>query len=267
MVRYTNNVLSLVLMVQMAAAPQPVSAWTTPTNLFESSYIRSRSSRHLQLHARPSYMAGTTDTDDLLQKMNSSPDNAAASTEQSTSSIQDMLHSADSFITSLTSSVNKATTTTTTNTATTSPEFPTLPNEQIATIVRQSIDAVVQNTKSIDDALLSNPTIGPMLSTIQSKLITNIAPLVDKETLLSISSLPPSVGILSSAVITYSIVSTVLSFGEDAPPSSPYPLGRYDPKGARVYFDGRLSEVIGRGIEIGSQSLAFGLSILSDKVK
>ena len=134
-----------------------------------------------------------------------------------------------------------------------------IPSETLKTIVSTSIEAAKKYATSMDDALLANPAVGPILTAIQAKAMA-LSPIIGSE----IASLPPSVGILASAAITYGIVSTTLSIGEGPPPSSPYPLGRYDPSGARAYFDKRPADVIARGVEIGALSAQFGLALLSD---
>lgn len=107
--------------------------------------------------------------------------------------------------------------------------------------------------------MLNDPTIGPILNEIQTNF-QKLSPIIGEE----LASLPPSVGILASAGITYGIISTTLSIGEGPPPSSPYPLGRYDPSSARAYFDKRPLEVISRAVEIASISTKFGLGLLKD---
>jgi len=136
-----------------------------------------------------------------------------------------------------------------------------VPAETVKTIVSTSVDAAKTYATSMDDALLANPTIGPILNTIQAKAMA-LSPIIGEE----IASLPPTVGILASAGITYGIVSTALSIGEGPPPSSPYPLNRYDPSSARNYFDQRPAEVISRAVEIAALSTKFGLSLLNDKL-
>ncbi len=136
-----------------------------------------------------------------------------------------------------------------------------IPLQTLEEIVKSSLEAAKTVATSVDDALLSNEMIGPILSTIQNKALA-LSPIIGEE----IASLPPSIGILASAGITYGVISTVLSIGEGPPPSSPYPLGRYDPSSARQYFDQRLGEVIGRGVQIAGLSTKFALGILKDYV-
>jgi len=92
--------------------------------------------------------------------------------------------------------------------------------------------------------------------------VADIIPIIGKE----LASLPPSVGIIASITITYTIISTVVDIGAGPPLSSPYPLGRYDASSARSYFKNRMGEMTTRAIEIFARSSAFGLSLLSDFV-
>lgn len=70
-----------------------------------------------------------------------------------------------------------------------------------------------------------------------------------------------------TAIVTYTVVSSVLTWDEPPPPSKPYLLQRYDPIGAQVYFDGKPLQALSRGVEISIKSLGFALSLLSDKVR
>lgn len=136
-----------------------------------------------------------------------------------------------------------------------------VPAAKLEKIISASIDAAKIYATNIDEALLNDPSIGPVLTSIQHKAML-LSPIIGEE----LASLPPSVGILASAGITYGIISTVLSIGEGPPPSSPYPLGRYDPSSARAYFDQRPMDVIARGVQIASLSAKFGSGLLKDKM-
>jgi hypothetical protein len=70
-----------------------------------------------------------------------------------------------------------------------------------------------------------------------------------------------------ATVLTYIVVSSVLTWGQPPPPSKPYPLQRYDPIDAQVFFDGKTADVLARSLEIGLKSLGFALALLKDKVK
>lgn len=83
-------------------------------------------------------------------------------------------------------------------------------------------------------------------------------------TQLSEITINTSIAIGISTLLTYLVVSSVLTWSEAPPPSKPYPLQRYDPVAAQAYFDGRTSEVVGRAFTIFAKSLKFGLSVLQD---
>ena len=76
---------------------------------------------------------------------------------------------------------------------------------------------------------------------------------------------PVAIGI--STLLTYLIVSSVLTWSEAPPPSKPYPLQRYDPVAAQAYFDGRTTEFVGRALTIFAKSLRFGLAVLQDYIR
>jgi hypothetical protein len=92
---------------------------------------------------------------------------------------------------------------------------------------------------------------------------------VFKQTLGQISSLsfntPEAIGV--TTIITYFVVSSVLTWGEAPPPSKPYPLSRYDPVAAQAYFDSRPVQFVARALQIAIKSLGFGLSFLQDKLR
>ena len=185
----------------------------------------------------------------ILQTEKATEDAITNVEKSSASNLLDMFNSIDSIFSKLSDSIVSS-----------------IPKDQLSTIITNAIDAAKDNTKQVDDILLSNPMIGPFLSTIQNKL-TFYSPILSKQILSSTGSLQPTVTLLVSAIVTYVITTSMLNMNAGPAPSSPYPLGRYDPKSARAYFDGRLNEVIGRGVEIASQSLVFGLALLSDKLK
>mmetsp|Transcript_11950 Transcript_11950/g.22377 ORF Transcript_11950/g.22377 Transcript_11950/m.22377 type:complete len:1017 (-) Transcript_11950:370-3420(-) len=120
---------------------------------------------------------------------------------------------------------------------------------------------------SVDATLLQDPTVGPTLLSVQTK----VGQLLSSSNMMSseqdVLLLPPTLGIFLSATTTYVILSTIFSIGKGPPPSSPYPLGRYDPKSARAYFDQRPLSILQRGLEIASLSVGFGLKLLQDKMK
>jgi hypothetical protein len=70
-----------------------------------------------------------------------------------------------------------------------------------------------------------------------------------------------------AAFMTYTVVSSALTWGQPPPPSKPYPLQRYDPIAAQVFFDGKPVEAVARGLEIALKSLRFAVSLLKDKAQ
>lgn len=92
---------------------------------------------------------------------------------------------------------------------------------------------------------------------------------VFKQTLGRLSAVtlntPEAIGI--TTIVTYFVVSSVLTWGEAPPPSKPYPLQRYDPVAAQAYFDSRPAEAVARALQIAIKSLGFGLSFLQDQIR
>eukprot|EP00804_Cyclotella_cryptica_P025697 CCRYP_002904-RB/>CCRYP_002904-RB protein AED:0.21 eAED:0.21 QI:302/1/1/1/0.6/0.54/11/4191/900 len=78
---------------------------------------------------------------------------------------------------------------------------------------------------------------------------------------------PPSLVVLLTAIATYSIISNLLTLGSSPPPSSPYPMNKYDPASARRYFDSRLFEVVMRGVQVTLLSGAFLSGLALDWVR
>mmetsp|Transcript_12081 Transcript_12081/g.34611 ORF Transcript_12081/g.34611 Transcript_12081/m.34611 type:complete len:975 (-) Transcript_12081:203-3127(-) len=70
--------------------------------------------------------------------------------------------------------------------------------------------------------------------------------------------------IAATAVISFFVVNVILTWGESPPPGKPYPIGKYDPIGARIYFDRRPLQVAARALTIASKSLTFALSLAQD---
>ncbi|KAL7522081.1 hypothetical protein ACHAWX_006766 [Stephanocyclus meneghinianus] len=67
----------------------------------------------------------------------------------------------------------------------------------------------------------------------------------------------PSLVILLTAIVTYSIIAGLFTIVSSPPPSTPYPMNKYDPVSARRYFDSRLVEVLFRGLQVTLLSGAF----------
>jgi hypothetical protein len=108
--------------------------------------------------------------------------------------------------------------------------------------------------------LLDHPSYQPLYNSVSEQL-------AKQWSTVSYEGTSPSVIVFVSTVVTYSLVSSILSIGQLPPPSQPYPLQRYDAATARAYFDRRLTKVVARGLEIATASLGFGLGLLQDYVK
>jgi predicted unusual protein kinase regulating ubiquinone biosynthesis (AarF/ABC1/UbiB family) len=72
--------------------------------------------------------------------------------------------------------------------------------------------------------------------------------------------------LITTAVVTYIVFSTVFTKGQESPASRPYPMKTYDAVAARAYFDRRPLIVVARALTIGLQSLEFGFSLLLDRL-
>jgi len=262
MTRYTGAALSALLL--SIASFDHVSAWTGVNNL--GGYSLSHSSKLTRLHARPTGLNTVSYPSDLMSKLQGvDQTSSAATTVTSSPPINDIAaassqQDADSLMQSIQSLIDNVQSTDLVNSIKSIFSNLNVDNIHIDSNM-MSIDSIKSSIESIDVQLLSDPNFGPILTSIQQKAM-DLSPIIGEE----IASLPPTAGILISAVLTYTIVSTVLSIGQGPPPSTPYPLGRYDPNGARKYFDGRFNEVIARGLNIASQSTVFALSLLNDKL-
>lgn len=117
---------------------------------------------------------------------------------------------------------------------------------------------------SLDLRLTSDPAFGEAWTSVKAAIAPLLASLPSHPDL---GNVPPSVALILASYVTYSIVSTVLSFGDEPPPASPYPMNRYDPTSARRYFDGRWNLVVGRTIQVSLLSGAFLIGILADYLK
>lgn len=73
--------------------------------------------------------------------------------------------------------------------------------------------------------------------------------------------------IAATAVFSYVIINSILTWGDSPPPGRPYPKGKYDPVGARIFFDRRPLQVLARSLTIAAKSLTFALSLAGDKLK
>eukprot|EP00581_Thalassiosira_minuscula_P014806 CAMPEP_0183723322 /NCGR_PEP_ID=MMETSP0737-20130205/14931_1 /TAXON_ID=385413 /ORGANISM="Thalassiosira miniscula, Strain CCMP1093" /LENGTH=927 /DNA_ID=CAMNT_0025953583 /DNA_START=135 /DNA_END=2918 /DNA_ORIENTATION=+ len=122
------------------------------------------------------------------------------------------------------------------------------------------ISTVVQTYEAlVDDKLTSSPAFSQAWESAKAQL----GPLFEK---LIHPDLPPSVTLLIASYVTYSIVNTILSFGQEPPPNSPYPMNKYDAVSARKYFDGKWGLVFRRAVEVAFLSGTFLSGIAVDFV-
>lgn len=120
--------------------------------------------------------------------------------------------------------------------------------------LQNAVKEVISTISAIDWS--DSKALATAVSALYTAFDSNLGPLF--------SSIPAPVAVVLTATLTYSVVSSILSFGNPPPPSSPYPLKKYDAVKAREYFDSRLDETIMRAIEVGFLSARFGASLLGD---
>jgi hypothetical protein len=131
--------------------------------------------------------------------------------------------------------------------------------------VRQTIDhydsillgTIQQQLAIANEYIHANIYLQNLLDRISNLIATEERALAQSPTLL----------LVLSALVTYTIISSILSWGQSPPSSKPYPLDRYDPISARAYFDRRIPQVLARSLYVTFQSLQFGFSLLYDKIK
>lgn len=126
-----------------------------------------------------------------------------------------------------------------------------------ANIPTNALQEPVDKLQSVlRDFVAAHPKLEPLYNTIQEQLSK-----------ISFEGIPSSVVILVSAVVSYFIISSLLSLGQEPAPSQPYPNSKYNSTTARAYFDERPDMVIARGIQVAAKSLGFGTSLLLDYAK
>ena len=126
---------------------------------------------------------------------------------------------------------------------------------QIEQLDSQIVSQLVQLKLQLEQEL--DPALQPQLQ----KLVAMLSPL------FSSLSANPTLSIALSALVSFIVLNTLLNWNSGPAPTQPYPLGRYDPISARLFFDQRLPQVIFRAVEILLQSTAFGLTLLKDKIE
>jgi len=162
---------------------------------------------------------------------------------------------------------------------------------QLSNEALKNVDAIRQDVSTLKESfttflqnlepMLSNPeasitSFQSQLSDMVSHLLTNLQDKSLAESIQDIyntdilplhNQLPAPVEIAVTAGVTYSLLTLLFNFNSSTPPSSPYPMKRYDADAARAYFDTRLDLVIGRALEVGFLSARFGLDIGLDYLK
>jgi len=145
--------------------------------------------------------------------------------------------------------------------------LPSLPNK-FPPFSLNGLEDLRQQFQELDRSVVSR--VEQLASQVQDGLITdypNLTPYFDRlQTILAPALQSPSLTLLVSALLTYTVVSSILSWDRGPPPSQPYPAGKYDPIAARAYFDNKVYMVVSRGLEILVQSLQFGMRLLQDKL-
>lgn len=146
--------------------------------------------------------------------------------------------------------------------------LPPLPDRLPEVSFNGGLQDLRQQFQELDQSVIS--AVDEMAKRVQDGVMTdypNLAPYLDRlKTLLAPALQSPSLTLLVSALLTYTVVSSILSWDRGPPPSQPYPAGKYDPIAARAYFDNKWHSVVGRGLEILVQSLRFGLRLVQDKL-
>ena len=139
-----------------------------------------------------------------------------------------------------------------------------LPDGGGGRIVDAAVRAASDAARGADREMLADPTVGPALTAIQERIVGALldAGILTPDLTSKLAHLPPAVQIAASAAVTFVVFSSAL--GAVAPPNRPYPMGKYDPVGARAYFDARPAEAVARAVTIGTLSAGYGLGILQD---
>jgi len=98
---------------------------------------------------------------------------------------------------------------------------------------------------------------------ISSGDVSKITGLVERAT--GALNTPETIAV--ATVLTYVVANAVITWGDSPPPGKPYPVRKYDPVGARIYFDRRPLRVAARALTIASRSLTFALALAQDKLR
>jgi hypothetical protein len=175
---------------------------------------------------------------------------------------------------------------------TTTDAFSTL-IDTVQSLLQQSLDKgqlLLQYINELFVSILSSLTSiipsSDITNNINFDIVSSIQPILDqfKEAVVSIGilsnedaikvihSINTAFGVLNtpesiivSAIISYVVINSVMTWGDSPPPGKPYPKGKYDPIAARIYFDSRPLQVLSRSLTITFKSLSFALQLAQDK--
>lgn len=245
MARFSKAALALFLL------PQGILSWNTVWN---NKPLQSRRNHRYSKNSPPKpsasalSMALSEDWEVLSQKLSSTttPPPAVAAADLS-----------DSALNTATTSVSEATSVMTNALANfvklIENTLPTDAQETLVSFPSTLSDAYTQTTTTLQENPLTDAD--SVINFVQ----TNLIPVLN--------NIPAPVGILLSAGFTYTLLTSLLTLNADPPPSSPYPLKKYDAASARAYFDSKLNQVVGRALEVGFLSARFGLDLALDYVK
>lgn len=152
-------------------------------------------------------------------------------------------------------------------------------------LLHNSVDKMQALTLQVNEALvgllssLANDSTGdpmvniePLLSAVKAGAVSLGVPTETMNQVLNLvqnlaSALNTPETIAATTVLSYVIVNAILTWGDSPPPGKPYPIGKYDPVGARIYFDRRPLQVAGRALTIAAKSLSFALALAQDKLR
>ena len=152
--------------------------------------------------------------------------------------------------------------------------------DQMQTLLNQINEAFVSLLATLSKSEGGFTSSGPLLNLNMDPILTQI-----KETASSIGVSSEDIGkivglingvtaslntpetIAATAVFSYVVINSILTWGDSPPPGRPYPKNKYDPIGARIFFDRRPLQVLARSLTIASKSLTFALSLAGDKLK
>ncbi len=158
--------------------------------------------------------------------------------------------------------------------------------ENLDSLIQQNVDKMQSLLKQVNEAFITlistlnngsgdgaglsinlnlDPLFAQMKETasaigVSNEEITKVIGLINGV----VGSLNTPETIAVTAVVSYVVINSILTWGESPPPGRPYPKGKYDPVGARIFFDRRPLQVLGRSLTIASKSFFFALGVAGD---